>query len=160
MEKLATMASIEGYPYSTGSLRRVAESISLNQTHDYLSGSGVDEIYEDSDNEINDFGDRFAAIETDLANHLQQVGDYLSTHISTEAADSLAQQAFIVFNTMAWDRNDLVHATIDSPDNVFPAKLIDSAGQEIAYRRIQNEQGEEQIIFLANIPSMGYEKSR
>ena len=157
VEKLATMASIEGYLYPAESLRRMAESISLNQTHDYLSGSGVDEIYEDNDNEINDFGDRLAAIETDLANHLQQVGDYFSSHISTEAVDSLAQQAFIVFNTMAWDRIDLVHATIDSPDNIFPAKLIDSAGQEIVYQRIQNEQGEDQIIFLANIPSMGYE---
>jgi len=69
-----------------------------------------------------------------------------------------------VFNTLSWERTDVVRFTMDvegRPDNIF--RLLDQAGKEIPYQIADDEQITDKkdeavtVIFVAEkVPSLGY----
>jgi alpha-mannosidase len=155
-EKIATLASLVGFVYPEASLREQGESLALNQTHDYLPGTGIDEAYEDSDDKINDLGDRADAINKTLSRHLDEAAKFLIDQIQTTPAEGNPVASYVVFNTMAWERQDLVQIQISDSDKVFPAKLVDSNGTELRYQRLKSSNKAEEVVFIAKVPALGY----
>ncbi|HET7617997.1 MAG TPA: glycoside hydrolase family 38 C-terminal domain-containing protein [Vicinamibacterales bacterium] len=152
-EKLETMASFGGRAYPETDLRALGEAVATNQTHDYLPGSGVDAIYHDTDGQPNDFGDRATATENALRQHVMDAGQYVAGRIATGTEPSGA--AFVIFNTMAWERRELTTVDVDTTAVTFPARLLDASGAEVVYQRV--DQGSQaRIAFIANVPAMGY----
>ena len=154
-EKLATVASLAGFAYPAAALRTQGENLARNQTHDYLPGSGTDAIYDDADNLLNDVGDRAAAIDAGLQAELAAAANHLVTRIMTNG-DPSATAALVVFNGMAWERRELLTIAASALPAIFPAKLFDAKGREVVYQRLDNGNGNPQVMFEAVVPSMGY----
>jgi alpha-mannosidase len=156
VEKLATLAWLDGRPYPEAELEAQGIALALNQTHDYLPGSGVDEIYEDADAEIDDLGDRFAAVAAALDAEQSAALDHLRARIDTTRTDVAPRTAIVVFNTMAWPRDDLVRIALADPAAVLPARLVDARGAEIPYQILAAEGGAQEIAFVAAVPATGW----
>ena len=154
-EKLSTLAWIEGAGYPAVALEDQGKNIARNQTHDYLPGTGVDEIYQDADTTPNDFGDRSALTENALLGLRHDATDYLATRVDTLFAGKTVQHAWVAFNTMAWQRKDLVR--IPGPVAITqPARLLDATGAEVAYQITTEVNGSHDVVFVADVPAMGY----
>ena len=154
-EKMATLAALSGFSYPESALRTHGENLAKNQTHDYLPGSGIDAIYEDADNLPNDVGDRARSLEDGLKAQLAAAANHLVARVTTNS-DPTASAAVVLFNGMAWTRRELVAIGIDTLPNIFPARLFDAKGSEVVYQRVENGDGNPQILFEAVVPSMGY----
>ena len=166
-EILSTLASLHGFPFPDDDLRAQAEAIAINQTHDYLPGTGVDAIYEDDDDLVNDLGDRAEAVRLALDQALADAGAYVSGRIDTglgspgPGCDPATTEALVVFNSMAWERESIVRAGIAEFGITFPMRLVDSSGVELPYQIIAlNDASGGRIEFLARVPSMGWETYR
>ncbi|HKY23377.1 MAG TPA: glycoside hydrolase family 38 C-terminal domain-containing protein [Vicinamibacterales bacterium] len=155
-ETLAAMASLDGFEYPEASLRALAEDLAVNQTHDYLPGTGVDEIYDDPDDLPNDHGDRALAIQSGIGDHFEASLQFLSDRIDTMSNVPGAQQAILVFNTQAWSRRDLVQVTIDAASLALPTRLLDGSGAEIPYQILHASESTVVMAFVASMPPMGY----
>jgi alpha-mannosidase len=156
VEKLATLASFTGRSYPEATLEAQGIALAQNQTHDYLPGSGVDAIYEDADDEIDDLGDRFEAIEAALDAEQAGAIDHLLARIDTTRPGVAPRAALVVFNTMAWQRTDLVRVELADPQAALPARLVDARGVEIPYQVAVGEGGRTEIAFVASVPSLGW----
>ena len=155
-EKLATLAWIEGASYPAAPLEEQGKNIARNQTHDYLPGTGVDAIYQDADTALDDFGDRAAFAESTLTNLRNDATQYLATRIDTQLAGQTVQHAWAVFNTMAWQRRDLVRIPIGPSTISAPAKLLDATGAEVPYQVTTETDGSSALVFVGDVPAMGY----
>ncbi|RIL07158.1 MAG: hypothetical protein DCC71_04075 [Proteobacteria bacterium] len=155
VEKLATWASLEGRAYPEALLEAQGVALALNQTHDYLPGTGVDEIYEDPDDEIDDLGDRFAAIDAALTAEQEAVLADLAGRIDTARPDAARRAALVVFNTQAWQRRDLARVTLADPAAAL-GRLVDATGAEVPHQILAGEGGALEIAFVADVPPMGW----
>lgn len=149
VEAIATMASLEGALFPEASLRQQGELLARNQSHDYLPGTGVDEIYKD-------LRDRFAAVDQALDARLDEATQYLAGRIDTAGDDGTVVQTVVVFNTMAWTRRDLIRVPFDRLQPLFPAKLVDADGAEVPYQLITQDGRTSELAFVATTPPMGY----
>src|SRR5262249_30119125 len=82
--------------------------------------------------------------------------DFLAGKIDTRLAGATDQKTWVVFNTMAWERTDLVRIPIAATDVVQPAKLVDGDGKEIAYQISQKQSGGFELPSAATLPATGY----
>lgn len=156
-EKLSTIAWIEGASYPAAEIEARGLDIARNQTHDYLPGTGVDAIYADPDSDPNDFGDRAAQAEAALLGLREDAIDHLVARIDTEApGGATPQKTWVVFNTMAWERTDLVRIALVPAEITQPAKLVDDAGRELAYQILQHADGSFELVFVATLPATGW----
>lgn len=156
VEKVSTIASLEGFTYPDADIVAQGQSLARNQTHDGLPGTGVDSMYQDSDGLPNDIGDRATAINTALQADLAAASQHLIARVTT-AINPSATAAMVVFNGMAWDRREIVTVPVSQlPSSVFPARLLDARGAELTYQILDIGDGHAQVAFEAVAPSMGY----
>ena len=155
-EKLSTIAWIEGATYPAAELEAQGQNIARNQTHDYLPGTGVDEIYEDADTAPNDFGDRAAQTESALTTLRDDAIAHVVDRVDTTLAGQTPQKTWVVFNTMAWQRTDLVRIPITPSEITQPAKLVGANGGEIVYQIGQKQDSSWELVFVATLPATGY----
>lgn len=156
VEKLSTLASLEGAAYPEASLREQGERLAINQFHDYLPGTGVDSIYQDPDDALDDLGDRFTAVDAALRQHLDEATAHIAGRIDTTLPGEDPVEAIVIFNTMAWERSELVRIPIDPAPPAAPARLLDPDGREIPYQRIVAQTETSELVFLARVPPLGY----
>lgn len=168
-EPLATVLNWEGYPYPADQLTHAWKTLLQCHPHDDICGCSVDEVHRDMNN-------RFA--------HVEQVGewlrdralDHLLFQIALPGEESGAP--LLVFNTLAWERNEFVRAVVELPaadaDEEKELELVDSrnrlvpatfAALEKPYR-VDWAWGEEErrkvrVEFVArDIPAGGFEVYR
>ena len=136
-ELLSSIASPMGLAYPYEEMHENWKDILLNQFHDVIPGSSVREVYEDTDEmypQIFAFGEK-------------TVGSAISK-IAKDIDTSGEGDALLVFNTLPWERMDIVntklpskgeYAILDANNNVIPSQIVDGS-----------------IRFIASVPSMGY----
>lgn len=134
-ELLSVIAGASGLPYPGGELREQWEKVLVNQFHDVLPGTSIAQVYEDTDRmyeEVFETGQRVVhgAIR-------RIVGD----------GDGIA-----VFNTLPWDRNDLVEMALPGEGHFA---VEDADGREAPSQQTQRG-----LLFAASAPSMGYSTYR
>jgi len=127
--------------YAHDSLKKAWRSMLFNQFHDILDGSGTSEAY---------VYPRKIAEET-----IQIAREILNSsirRIANQIRFSRSEIAVVVFNSLSWDRVDVIRVKI--PREKVPHKpiLLSSDGKEKV--KVQFE-GEE-MIFVARVPSIGY----
>lgn len=138
LETLASMLGEKGVSYPEEVIERGWEILLLNQFHDIIPGSCIEEVYIQCDKE-------YEEILTRGRETIQAVAKQGAKMVDTE------NQAIIVFNTQGYVRNDVVF--VEGLEDVIIEKITDCEGKELPVQRT----AEGKIAFYAEgIPGLGY----
>lgn len=138
LECLSSFLSIIGGTYPIKTIEDAWDIILLNQFHDIIPGTSIDEVYNISDKE-------YAQILSVGKISIDEQMNYLASSIHAP------QNSIVVYNSLGYDRDDIVTLTLNDGQNI--SHIIDSNGEKYA---IQYTSGNTIIFFAKNIPSMGY----
>lgn len=142
LEQLSTLkTSLIGGEYPKSKLDKHWELVLMNQFHDILPGSSIGEVYDVTKVE-------YEAIEKDLNESIEATVREISSNIK------LAEDSIVVFNTLAYNRDDMVVVPYDSK---FENAIIkDEDGNCISYEVSHKDEEKKVVFFAKGIPSNGY----
>ena len=138
-ELLSTLNMLVGETYPDQELNKGWEIILLNQFHDIIPGSSIKEVYDESHQQYEEI--------TQSGRKL--VGDAIKK--ITSRID-LSSKSVVVFNTLSYDRDDIVEVEI--PAGMQVHGLQDAEGKAAAVQIVEN--GGKFIFFAEKVPSKGY----
>lgn len=137
-EMLSSFALLNGLHYPQDRLNKGWETILLNQFHDILPGSAIKQVYEDSK----------AQYEGVLSNGKAIAGqaiDYLAANIN------LSSKSLVVFNTLSYERSDIVEFKI--PAGIEHVCIEDGDGKPVPCQLSGRGRA---IFYGTDIPPKGY----
>ncbi|MCL4523619.1 MAG: alpha-mannosidase [Acidobacteria bacterium] len=147
-EKFSSLATLFGRAYPQTELNEAWRKVLFNQFHDILPGSSIAPVYVDSERD-------HAEVRRSAGGILTSAMQGLAARIRTTGTGA----PVIVFNPLAWERNDVVEA--DVPLAGAPANITvrDTAGKtmlaEVVSRNVAAQSV--RVRFLAEaVPSLGY----
>lgn len=138
-ELLSVLAMVLGYVYPEKELKQGWKTLLLNQFHDIIPGSSIKEVYDESHKqyeEIIESGKRM----------VKSAIEKISARIN------LKQQSIIVFNTLSYDRDDIVELGI--PEGIQIYGIQDPEGKSVDLQIV--DFGRKVIFFAEKVPSKGY----
>lgn len=146
-EKACVTADALGvYDYPAENLRKAWKRVIKHQFHDDITGTSLMEIYNDGHNDyfvsLHQFEDEYKGAVGAIANELD-------TSWVTECA-------MIVNNSACYDRSDAVSAHVKLHHNCKFVKVLDKSGNEMASQIVKKTGKEFDIIFMADVKSLGY----
>ncbi len=127
----------EHYPKEM--IHKAWKTILLNQFHDIIPGSAIEKVYEQTDKEY-----------ITLLEQGNQLLDKAMTCIAS--CIDLSNKSLIVFNTLSYNRNDIVEFQLPCDSNIIGLK--DDTNEVFPIQVI--EEGKKAIFFAQNVPSKGY----
>ncbi|MBS7641820.1 MAG: glycoside hydrolase family 38 C-terminal domain-containing protein [Candidatus Bathyarchaeia archaeon] len=138
LEKFSSIAYTLGYSYPYDDIRNLWELLLLNQVHDNLDGTSIEQAYQDG---VLDYM------------HIMRRGSCLLSkalnNIASRIDTSKARKPLIVFNPLPWPRTDIVE--VDGLDDV---SIVDSDGNLVP---IQRDVESGRLMFIARgVPGLGY----
>ena len=145
----AVAKAVEGQPYPED-FGKAWKGVLFNQFHDILAGTSIPSAYEDASYSYG----RAMAIGQEGLNYALQA---ISWDINIE--ENTTMRPIVVFNSHAWEGKMIVELEVRGLTN-DQFKLTDSEGNIIPAQRVQSEatvNGQSRLLFVANLPSMGYE---
>ena len=138
LETLASMLKEKGVEYPEEVIERGWEILLLNQFHDIIPGSCIEEVYVQTDKEYEEILSR--GKET-----LHQIAEIGARSICTD------DHAIIVYNTQGYVRNDII--VVEGLEKIAVAQITDAKGNMLPMQRTS----EGKIVFYAeSIPKHGY----
>ena len=147
-EMLSAAALLLGGDYPQAALQEGWEQILCNQFHDILPGSSINEVYRDADRDYAWVRERG-----------EQVRQAALGAILCKMDTGGAGIPVAVFNTLSWERTDVVTVKVRSRATQFA--VTNAAGTQVPCQVTGRAKGEVEIVFLAeNVPSLGYEVYR
>ena len=148
----AVSKAVEGQPYPDD-FKKAWEGVLFNQFHDILAGSSIPSAYDDASYQ---YGRAMAVGQENLNYAIQAI----SWDVDIE--EDVTMRPIVVFNSHAWEGKMVIDLEVRGLNN-DDFKLTDSEGNVIPAQRIQSEatvNGQSRLLFVANLPSMGYELFR
>lgn len=148
-EKFATLANLLGAEYPEKALDKAWRQVLCGQHHDSITGTHNEISFVDLMNSYREI----LELATDvLENSLAFLGKAI---VSKDKEYPLT-----VFNGLAWDRTDVVRATVDCKD-FDKFTIVDHHGKSVPFEVLQISKGQDslnvEIQFVAkNLPSLGY----
>jgi len=140
-EKFSTIAMRYGSRYPSSELNEAWELLLLNQFHDVLPGSGVPDVYKDSE-------ECFASIFRITHSAISRSLGAIATRIDTTGEG----KSLLVFNPLSWRRSGVVEVPTDAIGRAV--EIRDEKGGVVPSQIVD---GKAKLIFLAqDIPSVGY----
>ncbi len=129
------------------------KGVLFNQFHDILAGTSIPSAYDDASYL---YGQAMAVGQKNLNYAVQAI----SWDIDIE--EDVTMKPIVVFNAHAWCGKMVIDLEVRglSDDNF---KLTDASGNKIPAQRIRSEatvNGQSRLLFVAELPSMGYEVFR
>jgi len=138
VEMWSAAGAMYGLSYPKEDVARNWQTVLLNQFHDIVPGSSINEVYRVSREQYREV----LASSLDLREAAQQE---LTKHIDTEGEGT----PVVVFNSLSWPRTDLVSVEIDGGDGYC---VVSPDGSEA-----QCQVSKGSVSFLAkDVPSCGY----
>jgi alpha-mannosidase len=145
-EKLEALLSRLDRSEKSDLLEKAWKEVLFNQFHDILPGSSIHPVFRDSD-------ERYEKA-VRLGQHVQNMSlGSLVERINT--ADLPNGEPVVLFNTLAWDRKDVVRFALTAGGKKR-FTVYDEKGDLIPSQQIQIDELQQEIIFVTDIPSMGY----
>lgn len=147
-ERAAVAAEwLAGLPYPGERLRNAWLRVLWHQFHDDLTGTSIPQAYGFSWNDELVSANQFAAILQDSAAHIAGLLDTRAAGIP-----------LVVYNPLATERRDPVEATVSFPGPAPAAvRVVDRlTGQDAMAQVLGTNGNEARILFLADMPSVGY----
>ena len=127
--------------YSRDNIKTAWRNMLFNQFHDILDGSAVSEAYVHSR--------KLAEESIEIA---RDILDSSIQRISNQIRFSRPEVAVIIFNSLSWDRVDIVRVKVPSEKVPCKPMMISADGQE----KVPAQFDGEELTFVAEVPSMGY----
>jgi alpha-mannosidase len=150
-EKFSSLAWLSGESYPSSELTAAWKKVLFNQFHDLAAGSGVGQIYRDAQRDYDSVR-------------------LVSEHATSEARSTLESQIdtgvipggvpVVVFNSLAWQRTDLVPVDVQLPEaakgtiSVVNAEGQPQPAQVLAKNSTLNTY--RLLVEAENVPSLGY----
>ncbi len=125
-------------PTDTGRMKKHWKTLLLNQFHDILPGSSIEQVYIDS-------RQQFARLFKDIGEADRQALKNLTDKIHTQ------KDAFVVFNTLSFQRDDYI--SLPKSDLGTAEGVADTEGNLVP---AQTDADGNLLIHIKNIPSLGY----
>lgn len=146
-EKACVLAdSIGVYKYPKDNINKAWKRVIRHQFHDDITGTSLMEVCNDSCNDyfvsLNQFANEYTGAVGAISNELD-------TSWVTECA-------VIINNPSAYDRKDAVSAHVKLNHNATFIKVVDKNGNEVPSQIIKKTGKEFDIVFLAEVKSLGY----
>ncbi|BAY84124.1 glycosyl hydrolase 38 protein [Calothrix parasitica NIES-267] len=146
-ELFASLASITcGVDYPKAEIEAAWKKLLFNQFHDILPGSSIPEVYEDAEPEWQEMQNTATEI-------LEQSLQTLANSINLSQPPKPDGLPVVVFNSLNWQRSEVVYVSLPEETNHQQWQVYDSAGNKIA----SQIDADSNLLFLANdIPGIGY----
>ncbi len=149
-EKYSSLAWLSGVAYPGGELTEAWKKVLFNQFHDLAAGSGIADIYRDSQRDYD-----FVRLQAE--------------HVTSQALQTVASQIdtrgpgvpVLVVNPLAWERTDLVSIDVqmpEPPDNGL--SVLNPRGDSQPFQVISQNTAFDSYRLLTeatNVPSLGYQ---
>ena len=145
VELLYSLNKVLGQSYPQEEINKAWEVILLNQFHDIIPGSSIYEVYEDSHRQ-------YEQILKDGRTMLNQSLQALVDRIQVK------EPSIVVFNSLSFKRNDVVPVSL--PEGFEAVELLDENGNSIPYQNIESDGGSQALVYVEDIPAMGYKSFR
>jgi len=143
-ELWGALAEVRGWSYPRERMDRGWKLILLNQFHDIVPGSSIDQVYKDS---AEQFSEVFTIGEEARAAALAA----LSSCIDTGGLE----HPCVVLNSLSWARSG--PALVEAPGGGGPWQVVTTNGYPLA-TQVVTEGGKDWLLFQApKVPPMGYE---
>lgn len=139
IEMLASINELLGREYPSKEIKEGWKTILLNQFHDIIPGTCIEEVYEQTDREYDEI----------IKNGNKLIEDNLK-NISSQI--SLDNKSIVLFNTLSYERDDI--AEVEIPKGLEIKGLRDSNGKEINIQFCKD--GKHIVFFAEKVPSKGY----
>jgi len=141
VEILSSINMLFGAKYEQKRINDAWKIVLLNQFHDIIPGSSIDEVYVESDRQ-------YAEVLKDAGEISETAFNRLAKRIDTRGDG----QAVFSFNTLSWDREDIVSVPAEGLRKGASYIAVDSDGQENPVQI-----GADGIArFVGRVPSIGY----
>ncbi|MEJ5197773.1 MAG: glycoside hydrolase family 38 C-terminal domain-containing protein [Anaerolineae bacterium] len=151
-EKWSALAAwTTGQPYPAD-LDRAWKNLLFNQFHDILAGTAIEPAYEDARDQI---GEALAIADRGLNLAVQSFAWRIRI---PQEADS---RPIAVFNPHAWASKQVVELEVGKMTD--EDVLLDDEGNRVPFQRIQSHatcRGRHRLLFLADLPALGYRTYR
>ena len=144
---IAWHGALQPYPDELGGAWR---PVLFNQYHDILAGTSIEPAYDDARSQI---GEAMAVADRALTNGVQAV---------TWAVDTRGPEGarpIVVANPHAWATRRPVEVEVGR--HAEGGRLLDDTGTEVPYQEVRplaTSRGRHRIVFLADLPSLGYRR--
>ncbi|GAA6396946.1 carbohydrate-binding protein [Solibaculum mannosilyticum] len=143
---LVTSSWLGATEYPQEKLTKAWTNVIAHQFHDDITGTSIDTAYTRSWNEYMVDLKQFAA---EYENGVDGVASEMDTSVESGVP-------LVVNNPVAADRNDLVEATVTMPEDCTSVRVYDADGNEVASQVLVKDGNQFDIVFMANVGSMGY----
>lgn len=140
LEILSAMASLAGYTYPEKILERGWDVILLNQFHDIIPGTCIEDVYKITDKE-------YEEILTVGKKEAEKITDIIGRSVCTEDTEDVV----VVVNTQGYERSDLV---LVSDENNEIIGMRSESGEVCVVQHTE----EGTVFFAEKLPSCGYKK--
>ncbi|HEX4488313.1 MAG TPA: glycoside hydrolase family 38 C-terminal domain-containing protein [Terriglobales bacterium] len=151
-EKYSALAWLSGDAYPGAELTEGWKKALFNQFHDLAAGSGIGVIYKDAQHDYDVI--RWTTDEAS-AHALHTLSAEVNTKVATPGGVPV-----MVWNPLAWQRDDLVTLEVQMPGKSASVSVIDSRGKALPVQVLSTkaETNSYQLLVKASgIPSLGYE---
>ena len=139
-EFLSSLALLNGGRYNHKELYEAWKTVLVNQFHDVLPGSSINEVYAQADLDYAAARSRTAAVRAKAI-----------AHIAKKIDTSGDGAPILVFNTLSWLRDDVAYVELPLPRGRFA--VLDPGGAHVPHQRV----GPKAIVFEARgVPPLGY----
>ncbi len=140
-ELWSTVAMTLGATYDQKALNGAWKILLLNQFHDILPGSSIDEVYRDSEAQ---FTELFSTVDTVLEDAL--------AYITQKVSGSASATNVLAFSSLSWEREDTI--TVADIDELKDRSLVarDNVGKALPVQRGIDGY----LRFRGTVPAMGH----
>ena len=152
-EKLASIAFMMNGEYPQAELGKAWKTVLTNQFHDILPGSSITPVYRDA---LEDYEKAQEKINGVICGSLKKIAAKVDT-------SKVAGTPLVIFNTLSWERSDLVSIGIPLPGEEgdaakYNVQILDDEGKEVPVEMVNDcGKSEARLRFVAkNIPALGY----
>ena len=146
-EKFASLAQIYQRPYPRGEFTDAWKGLLFDDFHDIMPGSGIAVNYLDAKRNLEEVG----RVGDDVLN---QSVDELSARIDTRQSGT----PIVVYNSLSWDRNDVVEVEAQLPVAASNISVFESMNKPVPSQVLASDQETHRVRFLlqAGSPALGY----
>lgn len=139
LETIASFNKFFGKSYPSQQLKKGWKTILLNQFHDIIPGTCIEEVYDQTDKEYKEI--------------LKTGNELLKENLKVLSSNiNLGNRSIVMFNSLSFNRSDVVEVDIAEGTEIKALKDIQGNEIEIQY----TEDRKSIIAFVENIPAKGY----
>ena len=144
-ESAATLASLQtGLAFPQTAFSEAWKTLCFHQFHDILCGCAIGITYREA-------SERHAEVQAAARNALDGALQSLADKLDTRAGQGLDAARLVVFNPLAWTRDDLVTISANAFGGRIPAAVVDANGQVLPVQVA----GESLLFIARQVPALG-----